>query len=114
MKCFKPFLSLIDSSVSMINHPITKSESSEAENSEEASPIFKISLAEWSLHRNLFSNKIESNLDFPIIARNQFGIEAVEYVNQFFPEKAENIKYLKELKNRSDSMGVKNLLINVR
>jgi len=111
MKYLKPIYALSDSPILLVNHPITKSAILEAKNSEEKSPLFKISLAQWSLHRHLFANRIESNLDFPIIARNQFGIDAVEYVNQFFPDKAEDIKYLKELKNRSDSVGVKNLLI---
>jgi L-ribulose-5-phosphate 3-epimerase len=44
---------------------------------------FKISLAEWSLHKALFAKKID-NLDFPKIAREQYGIEGVEFVNQFF------------------------------
>jgi len=111
MKYLKPIYALSDSPILLVNHPITKSAVLEAKNSEEKFPLFKISLVQWSLHRHLFANRIESNLDFPIIARNQFGIDAVEYVNQFFPDKAEDIKYLKELKNRSDSVGVKNLLI---
>jgi len=111
MKYLKAIYALSDSPILLVNHPITKNATLEAKNSEEESPIFKISLAQWSLHRHLFTNRIESNLDFPIIAHNQFEIDAVEYVNQFFPDKAEDIKYLKELKNRSDSVGVKNLLI---
>ena len=39
------------------------------------------------------------------------GIEAVEYVNQFFKDKAKDMEYLKEMKNRADSEGVKSLLI---
>jgi len=111
MKYLKAIYALSDSPILLVNHPITKNVTLEAKNSEEESPIFKISLAQWSLHRHLFTNRIESNLDFLIIAHNQFEIDAVEYVNQFFPDKAEDIKYLKELKNRSDSVGVKNLLI---
>src|SRR4051794_2579700 len=53
---------------------------------------YKISLAEWSLHRALFNKDVAvkefgreiTNLDFPQIAREHFGIEAVEFVNQFF------------------------------
>src|SRR4051812_24676919 len=43
--------------------------------------FFKISLAEWSLHKSLFEKKF-TNLDFPGIAKNTYGISAVEYVNQ--------------------------------
>jgi L-ribulose-5-phosphate 3-epimerase len=95
----------------MIECPTIENKTLEKKDLKEFSPIFKISLAEWSLHRFLFKNKTKSNLDFPLISRKQFGIGAVEYVNQFFPDKAEDIKYLNELKNRSDSEGVKNLLI---
>ncbi|SVC92329.1 uncharacterized protein METZ01_LOCUS345183, partial [marine metagenome] len=47
------------------------------------SETFKISLAEWSLHRSLQSGDID-HLDFYSIAKNEFGISAVEYVNSFF------------------------------
>ena len=83
----------------------------EQKDSKEYSPIFRISLAEWSLHRFFFNSKTKSNLDFPLIARKQFGIEAVEYVNQFFPDKAKDMKYLSELRRRSDNEGIKNILI---
>lgn len=73
---------------------------------------FKISLAQWSLHKSLFDKKI-SALDFPVVAKNQFGIEAVEYVNQFFADKAEDKEFLTELKKRCDDNGVKSLLIMI-
>ncbi|MBF89489.1 MAG: xylose isomerase [Candidatus Marinimicrobia bacterium] len=71
---------------------------------------FSISLAQWSLHRALFDGDIQ-NLEFPRIARQEFDIDAIEYVNVFFKNKAENESYLKEMKSQSDSEGVKNLLI---
>jgi sugar phosphate isomerase/epimerase len=83
----------------------------EQKDSKEYFPIFRISLVEWSLHRFFFNKKGKSNLDFPLIARKQFGIEAVEYVNQFFPDKAKDMKYLSELRKRSDNEGIKNILI---
>lgn len=73
-------------------------------------PLFTISLAEWSLNRSLFSGEI-NHLDFPHIAKNEFGIDAVEYVNQFFMDKAEDKKYLNDMKKRCDDLGVKSLLI---
>ncbi len=72
--------------------------------------FFKISLAEWSLHKSLFAKKI-TNLDFPLIAKKEFGIDAIEYVNQFFKDKAQDNAYLSELKKRCDDIGVKSLLI---
>jgi len=74
------------------------------------SETFKISLAEWSLHRSLQSGDID-HLDFYSIAKNEFGISAVEYVNSFFFDKAKNLTYLKEMKTRADDLGVKSLLI---
>ena len=72
--------------------------------------LFKISLAEWSLHRTLQSGKID-HLDFCKIAKNDFGLDAVEYVNSFFFDKAQDQSYLKEMKQRADDLGVKSLLI---
>jgi sugar phosphate isomerase/epimerase len=77
---------------------------------EEKQTLFKISLAEWSFHRALFK-KAMTNLDFPQRARKEFGIEGVEYVNQFFKDKAKDGKYLAELKKRADDVGVRNVLI---
>lgn len=73
---------------------------------------FKISLAEWSLHRTLRDpSKNLTNMDFPRLSKEEFGIDAVEYVNQFFQDKANDKKYLGELKTRCDDLGVKSLLI---
>jgi len=73
---------------------------------------FQISLAQYSLHRALFGGELD-NLDFPAKAVNDFGIHAVEYVNQFFPDKAEDMDYLSELKQRTDDLGVRNVLIMI-
>ncbi|RME89642.1 MAG: sugar phosphate isomerase/epimerase [Verrucomicrobia bacterium] len=73
---------------------------------------YLISLAEWSLHRSLFSGRI-NHLDFPRIAREEFGIEAVELVNQFFKNRAQDDAYLNELKKRAESSGVRILLIMI-
>jgi len=74
------------------------------------SPWFRISLAEWSFNRALFGNKM-TNLDFPVTARRDFGIDVVEYVNQFFMDKAEDKAYLTELRKRCEDNGVKSGLI---
>lgn len=72
--------------------------------------FFKISLAEWSLNKQLFAGKL-NHLDFPAKAKNDFGIDAVEYVNQFFKDKAKDKAYLTELKQRCDDLGVTSVLI---
>jgi len=70
---------------------------------------YKISLAEWSFHKALFAGEM-TNLDFPRVTR-ELGLEGVEYVNQFFKDKAKDQKYLAELKKITKNEGVKNVLI---
>jgi len=79
----------------------------------------EISLAEWSYHRALQAGKID-HLDFASLAKNKFGISAVEYVNGFFGGKKKNFreagkssKYLGEMLKRSNDAGVINHLIMV-
>ena len=74
------------------------------------SPSFKISLAEWSLHRSIQNGEID-HLDFCSITNNKFGISAVEYVNSFFFDKAKDKIYLREMKMRADDLGIESLLI---
>jgi sugar phosphate isomerase/epimerase len=70
---------------------------------------YKISLAEWSFHKTLFANEM-TNLQFPVVAR-EMGIMGVEYVNQFFKDKAKDEKYLAELKKICKNEGVESVLI---
>jgi len=96
-------------------------------------PLFKISLAEWSLHRSLFGKSQEltgeersrlfsddpsallqgnlKHLDFAKIAKRKFGLDAVEYVNTFFFDKATDTRFLKEMNTIANGEGVKSLLI---
>ena len=71
---------------------------------------FDISLAQWSLNRPLFDGKMD-NLDFAAHTKKKYGISAVEYVNQFFKDKAEDKKYIADMKSRAAGEGVKNVLI---
>lgn len=70
---------------------------------------FKVSLAEWSFHKTLFANEM-TNLQFPVVAR-ELGFGGVEYVNQFFKDKAKDEKYLAELKKITKNENVDNVLI---
>lgn len=74
--------------------------------------FFDISLAQWSLNKALFSGKLD-NLDFAAKAKNDFDIDAVEYVNQFFMDKAKDKSYLDQMNQRAKDNGVKNLLIMI-
>jgi len=75
-------------------------------------PLFKISLAEWSLHKTLFAKKMD-HLDFAKTTKDDYGIDAVEYVNQFFKDKAKDQAYLAEMKKRAEDSGVASLLIMI-
>jgi L-ribulose-5-phosphate 3-epimerase len=75
-------------------------------------PIFKISLAQWSLHRALKSNQLD-HLDFAKVAREEFGLDAVEYVNTFFKDKATDAAYLAEMNRRAKQHGVYQHLIMI-
>src|SRR5258706_13351276 len=73
---------------------------------------FLVSLAEWSLVKTLHEKKLD-NLDFPRYAKTRFGIDTVEYVDQFFKDKVRDIQYLEELKKRCEGEGVRSGLIMV-
>ncbi len=75
-----------------------------------AKPRFRISLAQWSLHRAFFAKQLD-NLDFAKVAKEDYGVEGLEYVNQFFKDKAKDMTYLKEMKKRAKDYGLKNVLI---
>lgn len=97
--------------------------------------FFDISLAQWSLHKSFFGATLSQGwdammdmvqndptnafqglnpMDFASIARNEFGIDAIEYVTQFYPNTtgADN-PHIKELKQRAEDEGVRNVLIMV-
>ncbi len=102
---------------------------------ETTSMFFEISLAQWSLHKSFFGKSFDQGwqkfaemmqkdpesvlqgdikpIDFPVIAKNTYGVDAVEYVNQFFKNKAEDMQYLSDLKGRADGEGVRNVLIMI-
>lgn len=71
---------------------------------------FKISLAQWSLHRMLFAGELTA-LEFPAYAKESCGIDAVEFVNAFFKDKARDSAFMAELKQRAGDAGVACLLI---
>lgn len=70
-----------------------------------------ISLAAWSLNRSFFEAHRWKNLDLPRIVRQQFNINGIEFVNQFFENPT--MQYLNELKKNGDSFGVRFVLIMV-
>ncbi len=78
----------------------------------ETEPWFQISLAQWSLHRELQS-KVLPHLSFPTKAKQTFGISAVEYVSTFFEGWEIDEKYIAELRRITNYNGITNVLIMV-
>ena len=72
--------------------------------------LFEISLAQWSLHKAIFGKKMDAG-DFPKVSKEEFGINAVEYVNQFYKDKKKDDGYVKELRKKCDDLNVKSVLI---
>ena len=83
-----------------------------AASKQEPKELFKISLAEWSLNRTLRAGKM-TNLDFPRVAKRDFNIDCIEFVDQFFADKAKDKSYLADLKKRAEDEGVKMGLIMI-
>ncbi|HPF13494.1 MAG: sugar phosphate isomerase/epimerase [Planctomycetes bacterium] len=75
-------------------------------------PDLQISLAQWSLHRALWSGELDP-LDFSAVARDAFGIGGVEYVNTFFKDHVEDQAFLTELRDRAAKHHVRSLLIMI-
>ncbi|GIW83497.1 MAG: AP endonuclease [Gemmataceae bacterium] len=76
-------------------------------------PLFLISLAQWSHHRAFFGRAGEKKdpLRFAEIAIKDYGIDAIEYVNQFYRDKKNDNNYLKDLKKVADDNKVVSVLI---
>ena len=99
-----------------------KEEVSEAPKEEvqaEKAPFFKLSLAQWSLHKAVLEEG-QSPLDFAQKA-SEMGFEGIEYVSQLYTRELEKDKdpkvamdnLLKTLKEKSETYEVANVLIMV-
>lgn len=73
-------------------------------------PPFRISLAQWSLHRAIRSGTLD-HFDFAKVTRQAYGIDAIEYVNSFFKDRAKDSAYLAEMNARAKDHGVYQHLI---
>lgn len=93
------------SAIAAIESCGTTRDAADARKESEKAPLFRISLAEWSYHDAL-SKKSLDHRDFAKVARETHDIEAVEYVNTFFKDKAGDGAYLKDLKQRADDVHV--------
>ncbi len=71
---------------------------------------FTISLSQRSLLHTISTGKI-THLDFPRFAKEQFGINAIDYATSFFQEHIEDQEYLGEMKKRAAEQGVRHVLL---
>ena len=78
----------------------------------QSEPWFQLSVAQWSLHRQLQSGELKF-LSFPTKVKQAFGITAVEYVSTFFEGWHIDHKYMNELKRITDYNGITNVLIMI-
>ena len=86
-------------------------ESAEAGSAPTASAdLYHVSLAQWSLHKAIFGGDLDP-LDFAVVARQEFGIGGIEYVNGLFTDRRTDAEYLQALQSRADGEGVQSLLI---
>ena len=69
-----------------------------------------ISLAQWALVQEIRDGKWKT-LDFPKIAREDFGLNGIEFVNTLF--EVPTINYLNQLKKNAEEHGVTMVLIMV-
>lgn len=78
----------------------------------EDEPLFRISLAEWSLHRAINAKELDP-LDFPTVAAREYGVDAVEYVSTFYRGRAADFDYLERLRENARAAAVKSVLIMI-
>ena len=96
-----------------------KNEETTTLNKENKGPFFKLSLAQWSLHKKIQSGEM-SPLDFAQQA-SELGFAGIEYVSQLYREelkkdddpKVAMDMLLKTLKEKSETYKVQNVLIMV-
>jgi len=78
-------------------------------------PFFKLSLAQWSLHKAILEEKTHDPMDFAEKAK-ALGFQGLEYVTQLYSPQIESMGmkvFLDSLKAKSDRHGMRNVLIMV-
>lgn len=84
------------------------------ENEIQETPFFKLSLAQWSLHKT-FNDKGVSPFEFAKMGK-EMGFERLEYVSDLYKEQIEALgfdKTIDSLKTLSEIYGMQNVLIMV-
>ncbi len=85
-----------------------------AEATEDKAPFFKLSLAQWSLHRT-FNDEGVSSFKFAEISKDM-GFQGLEYVNHLYKNQIDSLGFdtvIDSLKVLSEKHGMENVLIMV-
>lgn len=100
--------------ISCKNSSKTDAQAEAVENQMDSKPFFKLSLAEWSIHKYI----LEQNGDpfkFAAMAKD-LGFEGLEYVNQLYSKEIEKLGFdtvIDSIKTMSELSGMHNVLIMV-
>lgn len=73
---------------------------------------FKISVAEYSLHKLIHDGDLDPR-DYGPFCKEKFGVDAIEYWMGPYADKAKDKAYMGEMQKKSEDAGVKQLLIMV-
>jgi hypothetical protein len=74
-------------------------------------PQPRYSLGQWSFNREHFAGKMNT-FEF-VAAAGEMGFDGVDYVSQFFSDKAEDYGFLDSLKAAATAAGVESVVILV-
>jgi sugar phosphate isomerase/epimerase len=77
-----------------------------------ADPLYKISVAEYSLHNMLGKGELDPR-DYAPFCKKNFEVDAVEYWNGPFADKAKDEAYMGEMHSKAVDAGVRELLIMI-
>jgi sugar phosphate isomerase/epimerase len=92
----------------------TDEQAKNIENEIQETPFFKLSLAEWSLHKT-FNDEGVSPFEFAKMS-NDMGFEGIEYVSGLYTKQIEVLgfdKTIDSLKTLSEINGIRNVLIMI-
>jgi sugar phosphate isomerase/epimerase len=79
---------------------------------EPGEPLYRISVAEYSLHRMLEKGELDPR-DYAPFCKKNFEVDAVEYWMGPFADKANDSAYMGEMHSKAVDAGVKELLIMI-
>lgn len=107
----KDFLILLIAVLMVVTSCKSKLENTEKATSDVVLPDLKLSLAQWSLHKELQAKKLDP-LDFAQVA-HELGFTGIEYVSTFYKDNVLNSLYLQEMNEKASKYKVIQLLIMV-